>query len=90
MSLTSHRVDRAAGEVVRRLRVAKGLSQTALAAAVGVSYQQIQKYEGGVNRMSVSKLFDIAEVLGRSTREVLVLISREIDTEVKTKEKRHA
>lgn len=41
-----------------------GLSQEQLAAAVGVTFQQIQKYERGSNRVSASRLYDVARVLG--------------------------
>lgn len=46
------------------LRQSRGLSQTALARAVGVTFQQVQKYEHGTNRISASRLWDICEVLG--------------------------
>lgn len=42
------------------------MSQTALAEALGLTFQQIQKYERGANRVSASKLFDMAKVLGVS------------------------
>lgn len=58
-----HPVDRHVGRRVQEKRLRLGLSQTALAKAVGVSFQQVQKYEKGVNRISASKLFDIAGVL---------------------------
>ena len=44
-------------------RLARGLSQSALARAVGVTFQQVQKYERGTNRVSASKLADIAKTL---------------------------
>ena len=48
-----------------RLRLARAeLSQTALADKVGVTYQQIQKYEKGTNRISASRLLQLARVLG--------------------------
>lgn len=40
-----------------------GLSQEALAKAVGITFQQVQKYERGINRMSASRLFDFSRVL---------------------------
>ena len=43
----------------------------ALASAVGVSYQQIQKYEYGVNRISIRMLLDIAKALGTSPEALL-------------------
>jgi transcriptional regulator with XRE-family HTH domain len=39
------------------------MTQTALASAIGVTFQQLQKYEKGANRVSASKLFDIAQTL---------------------------
>jgi transcriptional regulator with XRE-family HTH domain len=44
-------------------RLARGLSQSALARAVGVTFQQVQKYERGTNRVSASKLAEIANTL---------------------------
>lgn len=55
-----HPVDRHVGRRVQEKRLALGLSQSALAQAVGVSFQQVQKYEKGTNRVSASKLFEIA------------------------------
>lgn len=53
--------------VGRRLRLRRtllNLSQEQLANAVGVTFQQIQKYERGSNRISASRLYDISKVLG--------------------------
>ena len=55
-----HPVDRHVGRRVQEKRLDLGLTQTALAKAVGVSFQQVQKYEKGTNRVSASKLFEIA------------------------------
>jgi transcriptional regulator with XRE-family HTH domain len=57
-------VDRLVGIRITALRKAKGLSQTALGNAVGVTFQQVQKYEKGANRISASRLQQIAEMLG--------------------------
>src|ERR1700688_666788 len=59
-----HPVDRSVGRRIRILRVSRGLSQTALASELGLTFQQLQKYENGVNRVSASKLHDIARILG--------------------------
>lgn len=59
----SHPVDHHVGRRVQERRLGLGLSQTALANSVGLSFQQIQKYEKGVNRISASKLFEIARFL---------------------------
>ena len=58
-----HRLDVAIGQRIRERRRALGLSQVALAEAVGLTFQQIQKYERGSNRISFSRLVEIAEAL---------------------------
>ena len=58
-----HPVDRHVGRRVKEKRLDLGLTQTALAKAVGVSFQQVQKYEKGVNRVSASKLFEMADFM---------------------------
>ena len=58
-----HPIDRHVGRRVHEKRLGSGMSQTALGKAVGVSFQQMQKYEKGQNRISASKLFEIAEFL---------------------------
>ena len=59
-----HPVDRHVGRRVQEKRLDLGLTQTALAKAVGVSFQQVQKYEKGTNRIGASRLQQIAQVLG--------------------------
>lgn len=56
-------VDRHVGERVRVRRKQLGLSQDKLAEALGLTFQQVQKYERGVNRISASKLFEAAGAL---------------------------
>lgn len=59
-------VDIEVGARVRSYREAAGLSQHDLSRLIGLSFQQIQKYERGQNRISVSRLVQIAEQLGTS------------------------
>lgn len=59
-----HPVDVHVGARVRFRRHVVGLSQTELGERIGVTFQQIQKYERGANRISASRLFMIAGVLG--------------------------
>jgi transcriptional regulator with XRE-family HTH domain len=54
---------KASGQVVRELRKIKGLTQMELAELVGVSYQQIQKYEKSFDSISVERLKQIAKAL---------------------------
>ncbi len=61
--------DRRLGQRLRARRLARGMSQEALAAAAGITFQQIQKYEKGVNRIAASRLFTIATALQWSMAE---------------------
>jgi transcriptional regulator with XRE-family HTH domain len=58
-----HLPDVAIGQRIRERRRAVGLSQAALAASIGVTFQQVQKYERGMNRVSFSRLVEIARTL---------------------------
>jgi len=58
-----HPIDVEIGNRVRVLRLANGLTQSDLAASAGIRFQQIQKYETGVNRISCSRLWLIAAAL---------------------------
>lgn len=55
-------IDAHVGSRIRFLRTYRRLSQTQLGAALGVTCQQVQKYEGGLNRVSAGRLFDLARV----------------------------
>ena len=55
-----HHVDVHVGQRIRQRRWAIGMTQQQLADAVGIKFQQIQKYETGMNRVSASRLWDIA------------------------------
>lgn len=56
-------VDLSIGSRLRLRRLAIGLSQNAVAQALGITFQQIQKYERGTNRIVASRLFRLAQVL---------------------------
>ena len=58
------RIDVEIGARLKQARVAARLSQTELGAHLGISFQQIQKYEKGKNRISSGRLYKIARVLG--------------------------
>lgn len=76
-------VDREIGERIRARRVQLGLSQGYLGGAVGITFQQVQKYEKGSNRVSVSRLQAIAHALGASLAELTgdEPVPAEIETE---------
>ncbi|WP_170478695.1 helix-turn-helix domain-containing protein [Ruegeria arenilitoris] len=59
----THHVDVHVGKRVRHRRWLIGMTQQQLAQQVGIKFQQIQKYETGANRVSASRLWDIAEAL---------------------------
>ena len=62
----THPVDMKVGERIRLRRKLLGFTQTELAEELGVAFQQIQKYECGDNRVSASRLFEIAQALNVS------------------------
>ena len=60
----AHLVDVHVGKRIRQRRWLVGMTQQKLAEAVGIKFQQIQKYETGSNRVSASRLWDIGEAMG--------------------------
>ncbi|QHQ35587.1 helix-turn-helix domain-containing protein [Algicella marina] len=58
-----HPVDVHVGKRIRHRRWMLGMTQQQLGEAVGIKFQQIQKYETGMNRVSASRLWDIGQVL---------------------------
>lgn len=65
-----HPVDVAVGNRVRELRTRAGLSQSDLGHSLDVSFQQVQKYEKGVNRMGASRLIQICDALKVSINDL--------------------
>ena len=63
-------LDKMMGARIRMLRVNRGMSQAMLAGRIGVTFQQVQEYERGTNRVGVSRLSQIASVLGVSIGEL--------------------
>ncbi|MEP3246830.1 MAG: helix-turn-helix domain-containing protein [Sneathiella sp.] len=63
MSKLAKRVDDHVGERIRERRTMMGLTQEHLAQALEISYQQVQKYETGANRVSAGRLYEIAQRL---------------------------
>ena len=59
-----HPTDVFVGRKVRESRISKGISQQRLGDHLGVSFQQVQKYERGINRIGCSKLWEISKMLG--------------------------
>jgi transcriptional regulator with XRE-family HTH domain len=64
------RNDETVARNLRHFRIARGMSQTALGDAVGVTFQQIQKYEKGTNAVAPGRLRQMCEVLGVTPAEM--------------------
>jgi transcriptional regulator with XRE-family HTH domain len=64
MTLTPHHVDLHVGRRLKLRRLLLGLSQERLGELLGLTFQQIQKYERGTNRLGASRLYDAARALG--------------------------
>jgi transcriptional regulator with XRE-family HTH domain len=63
--------DAVVGQNIRVQRLARRMSQSALADAIGITFQQVQKYEKGVNRVGAARLVRIARALGVPAAKLL-------------------
>jgi transcriptional regulator with XRE-family HTH domain len=77
-TLHPHPVDMHVGSRVRLSRAALGMSQEKLGDAIGVAFQQIQKYESGANRIGASRLYEIS----RALRVPIAFFFEEIEPEL--------
>jgi transcriptional regulator with XRE-family HTH domain len=66
MPRSSGPLDKALGDKIRARRLTSKMSQEELASLLGVSFQQVQKYEKGINRVSAVRLEQIAKAFGES------------------------
>lgn len=64
MTRSPTEIDEHVGVRLRERRKILGMSQSVLAQKLGVSFQQVQKYERGVNRIGAGRLYEISKVLG--------------------------
>lgn len=83
-----NKIDIIIGARMRELRIALGMSQSKLADAVGITFQQIQKYERGTNRMGSSRLFQICQALGITVSKLFEDIEKEAGKPVLIKKER--
>ena len=60
----AHPIDIYVGTKIRLTRAARGISQQQLADMLSISFQQLQKYERGINRISASRLWEVSQALG--------------------------
>src|SRR6202171_3657755 len=70
LAKTPDPLDVMVGARIRIFRTHRGMSQSALSGKIGVAFQQVQKYEKGINRVGASRLSRIAAVLGISIGEL--------------------
>jgi transcriptional regulator with XRE-family HTH domain len=80
-------IDIKLGANIVKHRLVAGLSRKDLAEQVGITHQQMQKYENGINRISVARLYEIAKVLKISVHSLLCTenVSADIELDTKTK-----
>lgn len=64
-------LDAAIGARVRAMRIAAAMNQTVLGRNLGITFQQVQKFEKGANKLSVNQLKTIADVFGTSVGTIL-------------------
>lgn len=72
----TERIDKIIGNKIRELRIGMGLSRQQLAEQIGVTHQQLQKYEKGTNRISAGRLVAISQAL----RKTVSFFFENIDT----------
>ena len=70
------------GEILRQLRKKSRLSLKEVGAVLGISYQQVQKYESGVNRIPLTVLPDLCDLFGVSAETFLGGVAAEMDEDV--------
>jgi len=68
----ANEIDRLVGARARLLRIDRGISQQAVAEAIGVSFQQVQKYEKGTNRISASTLVALTRLFKANISDFFV------------------
>ena len=86
----SREVDCHVGKRVRERRNALGMPQTKLADALGISFQQIRKYEVGTDRMMAGRLWDIAKALEIDVEYFFEGIQKRAERSPKAKPRRSA
>ncbi|QXK91599.1 helix-turn-helix transcriptional regulator [Neoehrlichia mikurensis] len=66
-----HPVDQYVGREIKKQRIIRGMSQNQLASKLGITFQQVQKYEKGTNRIVISRLYELTKVLGIGVMDVI-------------------
>jgi transcriptional regulator with XRE-family HTH domain len=71
-----HLADKKIGSVIRLQRVKLGMSQSALGAGLGVTFQQVQKYENGQNAVASTRIADLCRILEISPNDLFGMSAR--------------
>ena len=82
----THTIDKAIGGRLKMYRQRANISQTALGKHLGVSFQQVQKYENGTNRVSAATLIKISRFLNIAISELMVLDGQQQTTQGSSKD----
>ena len=83
-------IDAHVGRRLRQRRALLGMSQTNVGDGLGLSFQQVQKYENGTNRVSASRLFDLSRVLDVSVEHFFDDMSAEVAASSPAQRRRRA
>ncbi|AHX04921.1 helix-turn-helix domain-containing protein [Ehrlichia japonica] len=73
-----HPVDECVGKEIKRQRIMRGMSQNQLANKLGITFQQVQKYEKGTNRIVISRLYQLATVLNVEVRDIMLKLQEDL------------
>ncbi|MGN7678458.1 MAG: helix-turn-helix domain-containing protein [Anaplasma sp.] len=73
-----HPVDEYVGREIKKQRIMKGMSQNQLASRLGITFQQVQKYEKGTNRIVISRLYELARVLGVEIKDLISKLQNDL------------
>ncbi|MEO9820749.1 MAG: helix-turn-helix transcriptional regulator [Paracoccaceae bacterium] len=76
----SHPVDVHVGRRLKQIRTLRRMSQTDVARKLSLSFQQIQKYEIGSNRIAASRLYDLSKILGIPTSYFFEGLNGDVDS----------
>ena len=73
-----HPVDECVGKEIKRQRIMRGMSQNQLANKLGITFQQVQKYEKGTNRIVISRLYQLASVRNVEVRDIMLKLQEDL------------
>ncbi len=74
-----HPIDKLVGKRVRQARIQKAVTQQELGEKLGITFQQVQKYETGFNRISSSRLWEISQIIGKPVNWFFARETQEVE-----------